>query len=119
MVFAAPVVVTFESDGLGNTAVGSVEGGFEIEHRAAAAPDNCALPWTAPVANCALDHCTGESELVGAARHGEFSSSVGRSSEAAADYPAMTICSWTFALPDAANLRGLSLRAKGADVEQQ
>ena len=42
LVFEAPVFVTFESDGLGNTAVGSVKGGFAIEHKVAATPAACA-----------------------------------------------------------------------------
>ena len=89
LVFEAPVFVTFESDGLGNTAVGATgDGGFAIEHKVAAKPADCAGDWTSPVANCALDHCTGESELVLAAgavppKYGEFSSSSGKSSEAA------------------------------------
>ena len=56
LVFAAPVFVTFESDGLGNTAVGATgDGGFAIEHKVAAKP-KCPGDWTSPVANCALDH---------------------------------------------------------------
>ena len=73
-----------------------MEGGFAIEHKAAAAPEDCALPWTAPVANCALEHCTGESELAGEARSTASSRAPARlgdelDPEAATDYPATTI----------------------------
>ena len=79
--------------------------------------------WTAPVANCALDHCTGESELVvpaGEARRTASSRRAparweelgGRDGLPRDDDP----CSWKFTLPDAASLRGLSLRAKKAST---
>ena len=96
-----------------------MDGGFAIEHKVAAKPRIARGPWTAPVANCALDHCTGESELVGAARHGEFSSSVGRSSirpELATDYPAMTTAAGRSRCPTRRTSGGLSLRAKKAST---
>ena len=79
MVFAAPVFVTFESDGLGNTAVGAAgNGGFEIEYRsisqASDIKTNCDDDWTSPIKNCALDYCTGTQKRDGAHVHGSFSS---------------------------------------------
>jgi len=117
LVFAAPVFVTFESDGLGNTAVGATgDGGFAIEHKVAAKPADCAGDWTSPVANCALDHCTGDAVRAGVHSHGSFSSSSGKSAADATDYLAKTTCRWFFEVPDG-GLAGLSFRAPVWDVE--
>merc|ERR1719421_1023289 len=95
LTFQGSVFVTFESDGLGNTAVGAAgNGGFEIEYRsisqASDIKTNCDDDWTSPIKNCALDYCTGTQERSGAHVHGSFSSSSGQSAAAATDYPAMT-----------------------------
>ena len=116
LVFEAPVFVTLESDRLGNTAVGSVKGGFAIEHKVAATPAACAGDWTSPVANCALDHCTGDAVRAGVHSHGSFSSSSGKSAADATDYLAKTTCRWFFEVPDG-GLTGLSFRAPVWDVE--
>ena len=64
LVFAAPVFVTFESDGLGNT--GRRQCATAASRSSTGSPRRPKKLWrrlTAPVANRALDHCTGESEL--------------------------------------------------------
>ena len=135
LVFEGDVFVTFEADGLGNAAVGSdgtpdPNGGFKLQHKSVAKPadctgaSNCAdCPWTSPVKNCALNHCTGDSTLsvspvTPVLRHGKFSSSAGSVASAAdaTDYPAKTTCRWFFEVP-ASGLAGLSFRAPVWDVE--
>ena len=120
LTFQGSVFVTFESDGLGNTAVGATgDGGFELEYRTISASsslgNNCNGDWTSPIKNCALDHCTGTQKRDGAHVHGSFSSSSGQSAAAATDYPAMTTCRWEFEVsPD---FTGLSFKALVWDVE--
>ena len=133
VVFEGDVFVTFESDGLGNKAVdgdGNLDGGFTLRHKSVARPAECAgaancagCPWTSPVKNCALSHCTGDSTLAGGTatpvpRHGKFSSSAGSVASAAdaTDYPAKTTCRWFFEVPYQ-GLAGLSFRAPVWDVE--
>ena len=113
--------MTFESDGLGNTAVGATgDGGFELEYRrldggSSSLGNNCDGDWTSPIKNCALDHCTGTQERDGVHGHGSFSSSSGQSAADATDYPAMTTCRWEFEVPP--GLKGLSFKATFWDVE--
>ena len=134
LVFEGDVFVTFESDGLGNQAVDGdgnlMGGGFTPRHKSVARPADCAgtancagCPWTSPVKNCALRHCTGDSTLAAGPatpvlRHGKFSSSAGSvvSAADATDYPAKTTCRWSFEVPYQ-GLAGLSFRAPVWDVE--
>jgi hypothetical protein len=120
LTFQGSVFVTFESDGLGNTAVGAAgNGGFELEYRSISASsslgNNCDGDWTSPIKNCALDHCTGTQERDGVHGHGSFSSSSGQSAAAATDYPAMTTCRWEFEVSP--GFTGLSFKALVWDVE--
>ena len=120
LLFEGDVFVTFESDGLGNTAVGAADnGGFELEYRSlptsSTIKDNCDGDWTSPIKNCALDHCTGTQERDGVHGHGSFSSSSGKSAADATDYPAMTTCRWEFEVSP--GFTGLSFKALVWDVE--
>ena len=120
LTFQGSVFVTFESDGLGNTAVGAAgDGGFEIEYRsisqASDIKTNCDGDWTPPIKNCALDHCTGTQKRDGVHGHGSFSSSSGKSAADATDYPAMTTCRWEFEVSP--GFTGLSFKALVGDVE--
>jgi len=120
LTFQGSVFVTFESDGLGNTAVGAAgNGGFEIEYRsisqASDIKTNCDGDWTPPIKNCALDHCTGTQKRDGVHGHGSFSSSSGKSAADATDYPAMTTCRWEFEVSP--GFTGLSFKALVWDVE--
>ena len=127
LAFQGSVFVTFESDGLGNTAVKSdgtpdSNGGFDLKYRSLSSSSDirangiCDGDWTSPIKNCALDHCTGTQERAGAHVHGSFSSSSGKSAAAATDYPAKTTCRWLFEVPDG-GLTGLSFKATFWDVE--
>ena len=116
---AAPVFVTLESDGLGNTAVsarGRRPGARRPPPRATRARPRPA-PGRRRSRTARLGLCTGARRVpaAGAARPrlDEVQSSPA-GAEAATDYPAMTTCRWKFTLAEATNLKGLSFRAKKA-----
>ena len=119
LVFAAPVFVTFESDGLGNTAVGATgDGGFAIEHKVAA--KGLRGDW-APVGQLRAGPLHRRERACGRGRCGAAEVRrvlVERRSELGVGdgLPAMTTCRWKFTLPEATNLKGLSLRAKKAST---